>query len=397
MRSEPGAPAPEGGIPLAVPEIGGNEWAYVKDCLDTGWVSSVGAWVTRFERDLAGIVGARHAVAIVNGTAAIHLALLAAGVAPGDEVVVPALTFVAPANAVRYLGAWPVFVDVEARHGQLDAERLAGFLREGCTPSASGLRNRATGRIVKALLPVHLLGHPCDLDAIAALAREFGLPVVEDATESLGARYRGRPVGRPGDLACFSFNGNKILTTGGGGMVVTDREDWARRVRHLSTQAKQDPVEFVHDEVGFNHRLTNVQAAIGCAQLERLDAFVEKKRAIAERYARELADVPGLLLPGQAEWAHSTFWLYTIRVDASAFGRDSRALMQSLGEEGIQARPLWQPLHRSPAHRGSAAVGGEVADELQRTSLSLPSSVGLTDAQQERVIRAVRRSAGRPA
>jgi perosamine synthetase len=386
----PGAPAPVGTVPLCVPELAGNEWAYVKECLDTGWVSSVGAFVDRFEAGFAARVGTRHAVATTCGTAALHVALQLAGVGPDDEVLVPALTFIAPANAVRYLGAWPVFVDVDPRHWQMDPERVADFLARGCTMRDGALRNRVTGRRVAAMLPVHLLGHPVDAAPLLALAAEHGLRVVEDATESLGARYRGTPVGHLGEMACFSFNGNKLLTTGGGGMLVTDDDRLAARARYLTTQAKDDAVEYVHRAVGYNYRLTNVLAAMGLAQLERMDAHLAAKRRIAARYAQALGDVPGLTPMAEAAWAESAFWMYTLTVDPDAFGMTARALMAELGRAGVQTRPLWQPLHRSPAHAGAYALPCPVADAVHARALSLPCSVGLTPADQDRVIAAIR-------
>jgi perosamine synthetase len=372
-----------------VPEIRGNEWDYVKECLDSGWVSSVGPFVDRFERQLADYLGARHAVATVNGTSALHTATLVVGVQPGDEVLVSSLTFVAPANAVRYAGAWPVFIDAEPRYWQMDPERVRSFLERGCRQKGGRPVNRATGRRVSALVVVHVLGHPADMDPILEVARGHGLAVIEDASESLGARYKGRMAGTLGDVACFSFNGNKLITTGGGGMLVTDDEALARRARYLTTQAKDDPVEYVHREVGYNYRLTNVQAAMGCAQLEQLDDYIAAKRRLAARYAAALEGVAGVTPMPEAGWAFSTYWLYTALVDPHGYGADSRQLLRALQERQIQARPLWQPLHRSPAHRGAQACGGGVAEDLYRRALSLPCSVGLGDAEQDAVIEAI--------
>ena len=385
----PAAVAVDAFIPLCVPEVSGNEWAYVKDCLDTGWVSSVGAYVDRFESGLAAVLGGGSAVATTSGTAALHVALLVAGVEPDDEVLVSTLTFIAPANAIRYAGAWPVFVDAEPEYWQMSPIRLREFLERECEVREGVLRNRGTGRRVRAVLPVHILGHPVDLEPVLELAGQYGLAVIEDATESLGARYRGVPVGTLGDLACFSFNGNKLLTTGGGGMLVSRDARLAARARYLTTQAKDDPLEYVHGAIGYNYRLTNVQAAIGVAQLERLDQYCAAKRRIAERYRAGLSGVPGVTLMSEAPWAHSAFWLYTILVDAARFGMDSRALLRRLAERNIQTRPLWQPLHRSPAHAGAQATDCSVADGLHRDALSLPCSVGLDRADQDRVIAAV--------
>ncbi len=381
-------------VPLCEPALLGNEWAYVRECLDTGWVSSVGTFVDRFEQALADAVGASHAVATVNGTAALHTALLVAGVEPEDEVLVSTLTFIAPANAIRYVGARPVFVDAEPATWQMDPARVEQFLSDQCVWRNGALRNQVTGRRVRALLPVHILGHPVDLDPILEAARRYDLPVIEDATESLGATYRGRPVGRLGDIACFSFNGNKLITTGGGGMIVTDRKDWATRAKYLTTQAKDDPVEYIHREVGYNYRLTNVQAALGVAQMERLEQYVAAKRRIAARYAASLRDLPGFTAMPSASWAHSVYWLYTVLIDRSATGLGSRELLTALAKRSVQTRPLWQPIHQSPAHAGSAVLGGEVADRLHRDALSLPCSVGLLPEQQEYVIRQLTEIAG---
>lgn len=372
-------------IPLCVPEIKGNEWTYIKECLDTNYVSSVGPFVDRFEREFATCVGAKYAVATVNGTAALHIALLVSGVGPEDEVLLPTLTFIAPANAIRYVGAWPVFIDAEPDYWQMDHGKVVDFLEKSCQWKNGELRNRNTKRRVRALLPVHILGHPVDCDPLCELARKYNLIVIEDATESLGATYKGRSVGRLGDVACFSFNGNKLITTGGGGMIVTDNEAWARRAKYLTTQAKDDPVEFIHHSVGYNYRLTNIQAAMGCAQLEKLPEYVGAKRRIALDYTSFFRDVPGLRPMTEALWAFSIFWMYTILVDSKRFGFDSRGLLRRLEKQRIQSRPLWQPLHLSPAHRGSPCVDCSVAEELGRQALSIPCSVGLSSSDQARV------------
>lgn len=377
-------------IPLCEPALGGREWEYVKECLDTRWVSSVGAYVDRFEAEFAAAVDAPYAIATVNGTSALHVALLVAGVRPDDEVLIPALTFIAPANAIRYVGAWPVFVDVEPAYFQMDVGCVEEFLATRCIERDGGLRNRQSGRRIGAILPVHLLGHPVDLAPLRALGRQFDLPLVEDATESLGAQYRGQVVGSDSEIACFSFNGNKLITTGGGGMIVTRRPDWAAYARYLCTQAKDDPVEYIHQEIGYNYRLTNLQAALGVAQLERLGTHVAAKRRIAATYRQGLARVPGLSLMAEAPWARSTFWMYTVRIQADAFGLGSREVLAELADAGIQCRPLWQPLHRSPAHRSSVGARCPVAELVQREALSLPCSVGLSEPQQHRVIEQLR-------
>ena len=377
-------------IPLSVPEIRGDEWRNIKDCLDTGWVSSVGSYVDRFEQALSGFIGVDHAVACMNGTSALHIALLVAGIKPDEEVLVPALSFIASANAVRYTGAYPVFMDVHPDIWQMDPQKTEDFLTRECRCSEGRCVNKNTGRVVRAILPVHTLGHPVDMDPICDLARRFNLVVVEDAAESLGALYKGKKVGGWGDIGCFSFNGNKIITTGGGGMIVTSKDLWAEKARYLTTQAKDDPVESVHHEMGFNYRMTNIQAAMGVAQMNHLDAYIAAKRKLAERYQAGLSGIKGVMLPQEAEWAQSIFWLYTVRIDEQQRGWSSREGMRRLAEAGIQSRPLWCPLPRLRPFADCDAFQIEVADQLYDQALSLPSSVSLTEQDQDRVMAVLR-------
>ena len=384
---EPRVRPGDGAIPLSVPHIAGNEWHYVKECLDTGWVSSVGRFVTRFECELAAYVGVRHAVATASGTAALHTALMVAGIGTGDEVLVSTLTFIAPANAIRYVGARPVFIDADPVYWQMDPERVAQFLESRCSWNGRELWNKTTGGCVRAIMPVHILGHPVDMDPIMELATRYNLIVIEDASESLGAKYKGQLTGTLGHIGCFSFNGNKIITTGGGGMLVTNNSGWAASARHLTTQAKDDPIEYVHNSVGYNYRLTNVQAAIGCAQLELLSEHISSKRAVATKYAGSLANLPGVTLQAEAPWAFSTFWLYTILLEAKVLGRTSRDVLDEYRAAGIETRPLWQPIHLSVAHRDGVATGCRIAERLHRDALSLPCSAGIRDEELRRVIR----------
>ena len=384
-------------IPLSVPHLGGNEAVYLKECVDSGWVSSVGPFVDRFEKDLARYLDAPYAVAVVNGTAALHLALLLGGVKPDDEVLVSTLTFIAPANAIRYARAHPVFIDADPTYWQMDPNRVQHFLQKECVWKDGLVRNRATGRRVAAVLPVHILGHPVPLQPILELCRSFDLPVIEDATESLGATYQGQRLGVAGDVACFSFNGNKVMTTGGGGMIVTRRKEWADRARYLSTQAKDDPIEYIHHEIGYNYRLTNIQAALGCAQLEQLDSFLTRKRDIARAYSEALASVPGIGIMREAPWAQSSFWLYTVLVDPTTYGETSRELLKRLAAAQVQSRPLWQPIHLSPAHRDAVRLPCAEAERIYERALSLPSSVSLRPQDQERVIACIRKSGLREA
>jgi perosamine synthetase len=312
-----------------------------------------------------------------------------------DEVLVSSLTFIAPVNAIRYVGAWPVLIDAEPRFCQMDPQRVIDFLENDCHWVGAALRNKKTGRRVKAILPVDILGHPVDLDPILEVAARYSLPVIEDATEGLGARYRGKGLGSFGNAGCFSFNGNKIITTGGGGMLVTDNAEWAARARYLTTQAKDDPIEYIHNEVGYNYRLTNLLAAMGCAQMEELPSYIEAKRRIASRYRESLGALPGVRVPDEAEWAFSTYWMYTVLIDEEEAGIGSRSLLRELAARKIQTRPLWQPIHQSPAHSASGNVSCPVAEKLHRDALSLPCSVGLAPADQDRVIEAISNLVGK--
>lgn len=378
-------------IPLSIPEIRGNEWNYVKECLDSNWVSSAGPFVDRFESMTANYLGSKYAVATVNGTAALHIALLLAGVKPDNEVLVPTLTFIAPANSIRYVGAVPVFIDVEPNHWQMDPELVTKFLDKECHWTKNALYNKTTGRRVAAILPVHLLGHPVDMHPIIEVAQKYRLPVLEDVSESLGATYKKQRVGMIGDIACLSFNGNKTVTTGGGGMIVTNDESLANKAKYLTTQAKDHPIEYIHNEIGYNYRLSNLLAAVGCAQMEQLDSYIIKKQQIGTTYNVKLTNVPGVTGMPEALWAKSVYWMYTTLIHESEFGMDSRTLLTKLAGHNIQARPLWQPMHLSNAHFGSQSVLNGNSERLYSQAISLPCSVGLSSVDQERVINTIRR------
>jgi dTDP-4-amino-4,6-dideoxygalactose transaminase len=373
-------------IPLAEPTIGGNAGRYLEECLRTNFVSSVGPFVERFEQEFAAAVGSRHAVACASGTAAIHLALQVLGVEPGDEVFVPTLTFVASANPVRYVGATPILIDAEAQTYNLDPAVVAAELERR---AHLGLRQP------RAIEVVHLVGHPADIDPIVEAADRHGVILFEDASEALGARYAagrfgGQHVGTIGRVGCFSFNGNKLITTGGGGMLVTDEEPLARRARHLSTQARLPGRAYDHDEVGFNYRLSNIAAALGVAQLEQLPELLAGRRAVAARYDAELADLPGFRPAPRAAWADPSFWLYTAALDAdrAPIGRD--AAIDALARRAIEARPIWTPLHRTRLYADAPRLGGAVADAIFGSAFSLPSSSSLGQDDQARVVDVLR-------
>lgn len=377
---------PGGSIPLAEPTISGNAARYLAECLETNFVSSIGPFVERFESEFAARVGARHAVACASGTAALHLAMHAIGLGPGDEVLVPTLTFVASANPVRYRGATVILVDSEPETMNMDPGLVVDELNR---------RTRLGLRQPRAVEVVHLLGHPADMVSIIEAADRHGIPIIEDAAEAFAASYRsgplaGRQVGTIGRLGCFSFNGNKLITTGGGGMVVTDDDTLARRVRHLSTQARLPGRFYDHDDVGYNYRLSNIAAALGLAQLEQLPALLAARRAVAERYRRAIADTPGLRPAVHAPWAEPSFWLYTVRLVEPEGGLARDRLLDSLASAGIEARPIWTPLHRLVPYRDTPRIGGSVAERAFAEALSLPSSSSLAVANQERVNAALR-------
>jgi dTDP-4-amino-4,6-dideoxygalactose transaminase len=371
-------------IALAEPVLGGNTAAYLETCLRTNFVSSIGPFVGEFETAFAAAVGSRFAVACASGTAAIHLAMHVLDIGPGDDVLVPSLTFVASANPVRYVGATPVLVDAEADTMNLDPALVVAELDE---------RARTGRRQPAAIEVVHLLGHPARLEPVVDAAARHGVAIIEDASEALGARYvggryDGRHVGTIGRVSAFSFNGNKLITTGGGGMLVTDDEGLARRARHLSTQARLPGRAYDHDEVGYNYRLTNVAAAIGLAQLEQLPELLAGRRANAAGYDAAIAGLPGLRPAPRAAWADPSFWLYTARLAEPDLAARDR-LLEALDVAGVDARPIWTPLHRTRTYAEAPRLGGAVADAIFAGAFSLPSSSNLGAERQARVVAAL--------
>lgn len=378
-------------IPLSVPNVGPLEGKYLAECVETNWVSTAGPAVSKFEKMLSDEFGGAHVVAVSSGSAALHLAMILAGIGADDEVIVPAITFMATCSTVRCVGAWPAIVDVDARNWQIDPDAVARFLSEACDRRNDGrVVNRKTGRTVRGIAPVHVLGHPCDLDRLSEIAARYGLTIIEDAAEAIGTRYKGRPVGTDGLIGCLSFNGNKIITTGGGGALITRNPKIHERGRYLSTHAKDDAIRYVHKEIGFNYRLTNLSAAMGCAQLERLDGFLIRKKEVAALYRKLLGGIPGIGFMEEANWATSSWWLFTVRIEPAAFGCDREALMARLSQRGIETRPLWQPMHRSEALAGSYSHDIRVADTLYAEALSLPCSTNISDADVERVCNSIR-------
>lgn len=362
---------------LHEPSFAGNEWAYLKECLDSTYVSSVGKFVDRFESDLAAYTGARHAVAVMNGTAALHVALRLAGVQPGDEVLIPTLTFVATANAVAYCEATPHFVDSEERTLGLDPEALRSHLQEIAEVRGGHCVNRATGCVIRALVPMHTFGHPVNIEGALAVARDFHLALVEDSAESLGSTVHGRHTGTFGLMGTLSFNGNKTITTGGGGAILTDDTELAKRAKHLTTTAKvPHRWEYRHDEVGYNYRMPNINAALGCAQLEQLPVLLAAKRRIFERYQAAFAGVPHARIVAEPDGCRSNYWLQTLLLDESAAGQRD-AILAATNDAGLMTRPTWTLMHRLAPYRACPKMELQMAESLERRLINLPSSAHL--------------------
>ena len=367
----------EGNSPLHEPRFAGNEQRYVQECIASTYVSSVGAYVDRFENELAAYTGARCAVAVVNGTAALQVALQLAGVQAKDEVIVPALTFVATANAVQYLGAVPHFADSEEATLGLDPHALRDWLKSMAEPAGNAYRNRQTGRRLRALVPMHTFGHPCDLEGLLAVAHDYRLALVEDATESLGSRYQGQHTGTFGLLGTLSFNGNKIITTGGGGAILTNDKRLAVHAKHLTTTAKLlHRWDYVHDEVGYNFRMPNLNAALGCAQLEQLPEFLASKRRLFRRYQAALVDIDEVRLMREPLGCESNYWLQTLVLsDAVADQRD--VILQATNDAGLMTRPAWRLMHHLEPYKQCPRAPLPVAESLEWQIVNLPSSAGL--------------------
>lgn len=367
-------------VPLHEPSLHGREWEYVKDCLDSGWVSYAGRYVERFETMLSEATGAHHAVAVVSGTAALHTALMLCGVRPGDEVLIPALTFVATANAVAHAGAIPHLVDSDLTTLGVDPARLSAHLELIAVLREGQCFNRLTSHRIAAIVPMHTFGHPVDMDRLNEVAARYGLVVIEDAAESLGSSYKQRAAGTLGRVAALSFNGNKVVTTGGGGALLTDDPDLARAAKHLTTTAKlPHRWEFRHDLVGYNYRMPSLNAALGCAQLEQLPGFLAAKRSLAARYREAFHGVPGIEFFSEPAFARSNYWLNAIMIrpeltdDFTA--RD--ALLAAANDAGIMARPAWTLMHRLPMYAECPRMDLSVAESIERRLVNIPSSACL--------------------
>lgn len=365
---------------LHEPRFAGNEWVYLKECLDSTFVSSVGTFVDRFEADLAAYTGAQHAVAVVNGTAALHIALKLAGVKEGDEVLIPALTFVATTNAVAYCNATPHFVDSEARTLGMDAAKLRDYLSSHTEQRAGQCINNDTGRVIRALVPMHTFGHPVDVDGLLAVAHDFNITLVEDAAESLGSTYHGQHTGTFGLLGTLSFNGNKTITTGGGGAILTNDLGIARHAKHLTTTAKLPHAwEFRHDEIGYNYRLPNLNAALGCAQMEQLPSMLAAKRQLFRRYQVAFAQVTGVELMVEPAECQSNYWLQTLLLSGDHEGyRDD--VLRATNDAGFMTRPAWILMHELTSFKDCPRMDLTTAQALSQRLINIPSSSGLVIA-----------------
>jgi perosamine synthetase len=375
-------------IPLIVPNISGNEWKYVKDCLDTGWISSAGNYIAKFEDAIAHYVGAKYGIAAMNGSAALHLALQLGGVQRDDYVIAPNVTFVATCNTISYHGAKPLLIDVDKNNWQMDLDLLQEYLEN---ETIFGERNRKPctinkndGNVISVIMPVHVLGNMCDMDRLLNLASQYHLTVIEDSTEALGSTYKGKHAGTFGLLGTSSFNGNKIISTGGGGMIFTNEDDIAKQAKHLSTQAKTDPFEYMHDATGFNYRLVNILAALGCAQMENLNNFLKRKKNIDDAY-RNALECDSIRFQRIAENVIPNNWLQTIWVN------DQRPMIKHLLENGVMCRPFWVPMNQLPMYKDNIYITkNDVAKEVYKHCISIPSSTNLTDEQLKQVIEVIK-------
>ncbi|MGI8856400.1 MAG: DegT/DnrJ/EryC1/StrS family aminotransferase [Thermomicrobiales bacterium] len=370
-------------IYLSPPHMSGLERVYVQDAFDTNWIAPLGPHVDAFEREFCALTGAGYAAALTSGTAALHLAMILLGVGPGDEVLGSTFTFSASVNPIAYCGARPTFIDSERTSWNMDP----ALLRETLA------RRARFGKLPKAVVVVDLYGQAADLDAIKGACDEYGVPLVEDAAAAVGTTYKGRAAGTVGTFGAFSFNGNKIITTSGGGMLVSDDGAAIEHARKLATQARDPAVHYLHTEIGYNYRLSNVLAAIGRGQLPVVEDRVATRRRNYDSYVRALGDLPGITFQPEAPWGRHTRWLINILIDPAQFGADREVVRQALAAENIEARPLWKPMHTQPVFAGCDHIGGAVAEELFETGLSLPSGSTLTDDEMERVVRTIRQCA----
>ncbi len=367
-------------ILLSGPNIAGNEWKYVKECLDTAWVSSVGAYVTQFENMVAEFTGNKYAVATSSGTTALHISLMLAGVTNEHCVIVPNLTFIASLNSIKYTGAEPILMDVDEKTWQMDINVLEHFLEKETRIENNQCVLIKNNKIIKAIMPVHVLGNMVDMDQLIAISQKYCLTIIEDATESLGSYYKNKHSGSFGLMSCFSFNGNKIITTGGGGMIVTNNEELAKKAKHLTTQAKADPFEYFHDEIGYNYRLVNVLAAMGVAQMEQLSAFIKKKKEIDTFYKSELNGIGDIQFQEVDSNVNPNCWLFTFRTSKQ------KELLKVLNENKMQSRPFWVPMNQLPMFTDLSYISNnDVAGMVYKECLSIPCSTYISNDEMNSI------------
>lgn len=375
---------------LSVPYLRGNEKKYVMDCLESEWISTSGKYVGDFEKAFAAYTGTSGAVACVNGTAALHICLIMAGVQPGEEVIVPTLTFISPVNTVKYVFAEPVFMDCDD-YLNMDMDKLGRFLSEECDFDGEKVINKKTGNRIRAVIPVHIFGSMCDMDKLMDLAAKYRLTIIEDATEALGSKmvsgaYAGKHAGAIGEFGACSFNGNKIITCGGGGMISARAPEHLKKAKYLTTQAKNDELHYIHDEIGYNYRLTAIQAAMGLAQIEQLPEFVTRKKKRYDEYKRAIAKISGLSLLDIPAYCDSNCWFYSLVIDKEIYGLDRDGLMREFEAEKIQTRPIWKLNHQQQPYLSRQAYEIEKAQYYFDRILNIPCSVGLSDEEMTRVI-----------
>ncbi len=382
-------------IPLSEPNITGNELKYVTEAIRSTWISTKGMFVDKFEDKIAKYVHSKYAIACQNGTAGLHIALILAGVKPFDEVIVPTLTFIAPINVVKYVGAEPVFMDCD-KYMNMDIEKTIEFIKKECKMTKNGLQNKRSRKIIKTIIPVHIFGSACNMVELMNIARKYNLKIIEDSTESLGTyytegKYKNKFTGTTGDIGVFSFNGNKIITAGAGGMVVTDSKRLALEAKYLTTQAKDDSLRYIHNEIGYNYRMTNLQAAFGIAQLEKIEDFIYNKTKNFKLYKKHLNSVKGLKLLDFPDNIRSNSWFYTLLVEKKEFGMDKNTLMYKLNQKGIQSRPLWYLCHWQKPYKKNQSYKIEKAVRFWKIGLNIPCSSYLKKEDVLKVIKTIGR------
>jgi aminotransferase in exopolysaccharide biosynthesis len=372
-------------IPLSVPQLAGNELNYISDCISTGWISSAGSYVNQFEDMVAKYAGAKYGIACMNGTVGLHMAQVLLGIGAEDHVIVPNITFIATLNAIKYTGAQPILIDVDAANWQMDLTLLEQYLKENTIPktfeNGSFSVDKTTGKRVRAIMPVHVLGNMGNMKRMTQIAEQYHLAIIEDSTEALGSTFENKHAGTFGTIGVFSFNGNKIISTGGGGVIVTDDEEIAKRARHLTTQAKVSAMDYIHDEIGYNYRLVNVLAAIGVAQMETFPKTLAAKKAMDAFYREHLKGIGDIEFQEIPEGADPNCWLFTFRTARM------RELLSYLNSNGVQSRPFWMPMNQLEMFKDDRYIHkNDVSAAVYQNSISIPSSVGITKEELETVV-----------